>query len=467
MPSSPFKRLPHLAALKKTQGWQFVMRWSKRLSVWLGGIAVALVAIVFAQATERSFELFHRALVWHPSIAFIITPLGLGFAAWITIRFMPGAQGSGIPQTIAALSLDEAHRRSVLSLPIAAAKIVLTSIGLAAGASVGREGPTVQIGASLMLGFSRIFRMNSPLSERSMTVAGGAAGIAAAFNTPLAGVVFAIEELTRSYEARTSGTVMTAVILSGITSLALVGNSPYFGHSMAVLDIGSGWLAVAVIGIVGGLSGGLFSRLLIGASQNGLPGSLGRLARKRPVIFALACGLALACIGVLSGNTTYGTGYFEARAMLDNETMSWAFFPLKIFATAVSYLSGIPGGLFSPSLSAGAGLGSIVAPYISDIPHNACILLGMAAYFTGVVQSPITAAVIVMEMTSNHSMIVPLMATSFLAFGVSRMVCPHPLYKALALRFLSRKTESEPSKLRTDLSDKIDVAAPKKPYSFD
>ena len=110
---------------KKTQGWQFVMRWSKRLSVWLGGIAVALVAIVFAQATERSFELFHRALVWHPSIAFIITPLGLGFAAWITIRFMPGAQGSGIPQTIAALSLDEAHRRSVLSLPIAAAKIVL------------------------------------------------------------------------------------------------------------------------------------------------------------------------------------------------------------------------------------------------------------------------------------------------------------------------------------------------------
>ncbi|SBW00074.1 Chloride channel protein [uncultured Alphaproteobacteria bacterium] len=466
LPRSPRSRR---AARSPADWWVFATRWFKRFSVWVGGIAVALVAILFAQVTEQAFEIFSRLLERHPALPFVITPLGLALAALVTIRLVPGAQGSGIPQTIAALSLSAEQRRAVLSLPIAAAKICLTAIGLASGASVGREGPTVQVGASLMLGFSRMFRLNSALSERSMTVAGGAAGIAAAFNTPLAGVVFAIEELTRSYETRTSGTVMTAVILSGITSLALVGNSPYFGHSIATLDIGSGWLAVGIIGIVGGAVGGLFSRLLIGASQNGLPGAIGHLARQRPVLFAAACGLALALIGVVSGNATYGTGYTEARTMLDGGSLGWLFFPLKVLATAVSYLSGIPGGLFSPSLSAGAGLGSVVARFVADVPLDACILLGMAAYFTGVVQSPITAAVIVMEMTSNHGMIVPLMAVSFLAFGVSRIVCPHPLYKALALRFLSRKSDPAPAKLRTDLSDEIEPPPPPQPvgHRFD
>ncbi len=325
--------------IRTTATWQFAARWTQRLSVWLGGIAVALVAIFFAQITERAFAYCHQAISWHPAIALII----------------------------AALSLSAEQRKNVLSIPIAFAKIALTAIGLASGASGGREGPTIQVGASLMLQISRIFHMNTALSERSMTLAGGAAGIAA-----------------------------------GITSIALVGNSPYFGHSLVMLDIGRGWFAVGVIGLLGGLLGGLFSRLLVTASQRGLPGAVGRLARRRPVAFATCCGLALACIGLASGNTTYGTGYNEARALLGGETLSHAFFPLKILAPAVSYLSGIPGGLFSPSLSSGAGLGATVANFLPDTPANACILLGMAAYFTGIVQSPITVAVIVMEMTRNQ-----------------------------------------------------------------
>lgn len=451
-------------SIKTTASWQFAARWTQRLSVWLGGILVALVAIAFAEITERAFEYCHRAITWHPLMALIIAPVGLALVALITLRFVPGAQGSGIPQTIAALSLSAEQRKGVLSIPIAFAKIALTAIGLASGASVGREGPTVQIGASLMLRISNIFHMNTALSERSMTLAGGAAGIAAAFNTPLAGIVFAIEELSRSYEARTSGTVLTAVILAGITSIAMVGNSPYFGHSLVTLDIGRGWIAVGIIGILGGALGGLFSRLLVAASQRGLPGAVGRFARHRPVAFAASCGLALACIGLVSGNTTYGTGYNEARALLGGEDLSVAYFPLKMLATAVSYLSGIPGGLFSPSLSAGAGLGETISRFLPDTPANACILLGMAAYFTGVVQSPITAAVIVMEMTSNQGLTVPLMATSFLAFGVSRIVCPHPLYKALALRFLMAKSSPTPTTLRTDISDPVEADAVSAPF---
>ncbi|MBN2751811.1 MAG: chloride channel protein [Rhodospirillaceae bacterium] len=462
-----FFHLPHgtgrLARFKNAYPWRIVEHWPQRLSVWLGGITIALCAIAFAMATEKAFSLFEKIVAWHPAMAFVIAPIGLVLVAGLTLHFVPGAQGSGIPQTIAALNMTSTQRKGVLSLRIAFAKVLLTSIGLASGASVGREGPSVQVGASLMLRMAKLFRLKGPLNERSMTLAGGAAGIAAAFNTPLAGVVFAIEELSRSYEARTSGTVLTAVILAGITSLALVGNSPYFGHTDVLLDLGRGWFAVGLIGLAGGVLGGLFSQFLVVASQHGLPGPIGRLARQRPIAFAAACGLSIAIIGVASGHTTYGTGYQEARALLEGETMPWTFFPLKILATLFSYLSGIPGGLFSPSLSAGAGLGATMARLLPDTPGQACILLGMAAYFTGVVQSPITAAVIVMEMTDNRELTVPLLATSFMAFGASRLVCPHPLYKALAIRFLAHKSGGSKKPVRTDLSDELESSPPLQP----
>lgn len=433
-----------------------VQRWMQRTTLWVGGIGVALLAILFAQTTQWAFALFQRVLAWNSFTAFILAPAGLALVAAITLKVIPGAQGSGIPQTIASLRLNPEQRKSVLSLPIALSKIVLTSIGLAVGASVGREGPSVQVGASLMARLGTLFRLDGSVTERNMILAGGAAGIAAAFNTPLAGVVFAIEELFRGYEARTSGTVLTAVILAGITSLAIVGNSPYFGRFEVSLEIGRAWVAVGILGISGGLFGGLFSRLLIAASQHGLPGAVGRLARRRPIVFAASCGLIIALIGLISGNITYGTGYGEAHALLNGETLPLYFFPLKILATIFSYLSGIPGGLFSPSLSAGAGLGSVISHYLPDVPATACILLGMAAYFTGVVQSPITAAVIVMEMTDNQQLFVPLLATSFIAFGASRIVCPHPLYKALALRFHAHKTGGSQAPVRTDLSDEVE-----------
>jgi len=429
------------------------------MAIWLGGIGVALIILLFAETTQHAFALFQKALAWHPAAAFVLIPAGLALVVALTVRFVPNAKGSGIPQAIAALSLPSGARKEVLSLRIAIAKIVLTSIGLAVGASAGREGPSVQVGASLMMRLGSVFQMKSANTTRFMILAGGAAGIAAAFNTPISGVVFAIEVLSGSYEERTSGTVLTAVILAGVTSLALVGYSPYFGHAIiGHLDMTSIWLAVAVIGAVGGLLGGAFSQFLIVASRHGLPGMVGRLSRKRPVIFAALCGLILAGIGYASGNLTYGTGYEEARHLLEGGTLPSEFFPLKILATLVSYLSGIPGGLFSPSLSAGAGLGSSLAPFFPDVSMKVCILLGMGAYFTGVVQSPITAAVIVMEMTDNQYLTVPLMGAAFIALGASRMICPHPLYKALAISFLTAQRK-QACQLAADAAKKTEDAA--------
>ncbi len=412
-------------------------QWLRRVVFWLGAIIVAVVAIGFAAAADRASRLFTVMLDGHPALAFVIAPAGLVLSLLLTRRVFPGAQGSGIPQVIAALHItDAAVVGRVLNLRIAAGKVLLTLLGLASGASIGREGPTVQVGASIMFALGR--RLNLPRAElqRALVLAGGAAGIAAAFNTPLAGVVFAIEELSHSFEARTSGVVFTAVVVAGVTTLGLMGNYTYFGSTPAELNFGLGWIAVLLCSISGGLAGGLFSSTLLVAAR-GLRGRAGRFVAHRPILFAALCGLAIAACGTLSGGTTYGTGYAQARSLVEGHSdLPTSFAVLKLMANVVSYISGIPGGIFAPSLAVGAGIGSWISHLVPEAPAGAVVLLGMVAYFSGVVQAPITATLIVMEMTDNQRMTIPLMATAFLAFGVSRLVCRRPIYSALARRFV-------------------------------
>jgi H+/Cl- antiporter ClcA len=404
---------------------------------WLGAILVALMAIGFARLADLAQDLFRSAIAINPLLIFLTAPAGLGFSVWLTRAAFPGAQGSGIPQVIAALHMtDRAAIAATLSIRIAIGKILLTLLGLACGASIGREGPTVQVGASIMNALGKILRLPRIQMEHALILAGGAAGISGAFNTPLAGIVFAIEELSHAFEARTSGIVLTAVVISGIASLALVGNYTYFGVSSAQLDFGVGWISVLVCSVVGGLAGGLFSELLI-SGLSVLPRAFRQFVQRRPIVFAALCGVAIAAIGWVSGGSTYGTGYAEARMLVEgHDPPTQGFAVLKFAATVLSYLSGIPGGIFAPSLSVGAGLGQFLSHLLTTAPSGAVVLLAMVAYFSGVVQAPITATVIVMEMTDNQSMTIPLLATSFLAFGVSRLVCRRPLYSTLARRFL-------------------------------
>jgi H+/Cl- antiporter ClcA len=192
---------------------------------------------------------------------------------------------------------------------------------------------------------------------------------------------------------------------------------------------------VLACGVVGGVSGGIFARILI-AFGKGLPGRPGVWIRTHPIAFAASCGLSLAILGLISGGTTYGTGYDETRALLAGAPTSASWGPLKMLATVISYASGIPGGIFSPSLAVGAGIGKLLSGWMPLVPVSTIVILCMAAYFTGTVQAPITAVVIVMEMTDNQSMTIPLMATALIALGVSRWVCPQPFYKAMAEGFM-------------------------------
>jgi len=434
--------MPQRILRRSRHHWFTPLLWKRRFVLWGGAIIVGVIAAVFAKASEYVNVLFHQLLTAFPWAPIVVTPLGLAIAVLLTRKVFPGSQGSGIPQAIAALQVeDTAARGKLLSLRIAAGKIFVTLLALASGASIGREGPTVQVSASIIHALGKIVRFPRRETQRGLILAGGAAGIAAAFNTPLAGIVFAIEELSRSFEERTSGTIVTTVIVSGIASIALLGNYIYFGHTDAYLHSLHSprtWLAILVCGLAGGLLGGIFSRTLI-LFANGLPGRAGVFIREHPVIFAAICGLVIVLLGFASGNTTFGSGYSEAKSIVEGHggNLPATYGILKLIVTIASYVSGIPGGIFAPSLAVGAGLGSNIATFMPDIPAGAMVLLGMVSFFAGGVQAPITAFVIVMEMTDNQAMIVPLMAASLIAYGTSRLICPKPLYKSLSTGFLA------------------------------
>jgi H+/Cl- antiporter ClcA len=412
-------------------------RWQRRALFVLGGVVVGATAVALAAAADQAAFLSRVLLRLDPRLAWVITPAGFAACSFLSRRYFPNSGGSGIPQAIAARALRLPEERGALvSLRMAAGKTALVLLGLVCGASIGREGPTVQIGASIMNAAGRL----SPRRQPGLILAGAAAGVAAAFNTPLAGIVFGIEEMSRSFEVRTSGVIIGGVIAAGITSLALQGDYTYFGTTHETLRGFEGWLAVPLLGVCGGLAGGVFSRVLIWFG-NHAP----RVVRAHPVVFAGLCGVAVAACGTASGGVVFGTGYNEARALVQGTLPAgqgglpaagvW-FGAWKFLATLLSSISFIPGGIFAPSLAVGAGLGADAALLLPGAPAQALIVLGMVAYFAGVVQAPITAFVIVAEMTNDHAMVVPLMLAALIAYGTSRLVCPEGVYHALARGFL-------------------------------
>lgn len=420
-----------------------VNKWKVRLVLWGSAIFLGLVAAFFALASHQADGMYHQLYRDNPLLAYTLPPLGLTLIAWLTRRFFQGSEGSGIPQAIAALSMSSHSMRSkVLSLKVAFAKVFLTCLGLFSGASIGREGPTVHVGASIMYSLRKFMpKLRSRDMTRVLILAGGAAGISAAFNTPLAGIIFAIEEMSRSFEERKSGTLLIAVVLAGVTALSVLGEYTYFGHTSASIALSSAWIPIIACGVVGGLLGGLFSSSLIFGTRQ-----IASYLSAYPIRIAFFCGLILSLLGFLSDGQTFGTGYLEAKNLVDGGEASLAFPIYKLLATVTSYLSGIPGGIFAPSLSIGAGLGADIAQLMPSLPFSAIVMLGMVGYFTGVVQTPITAFVIVMEMTGSSTMLMPLMATALIAKAVSHLVCPTPIYQALAEAYLYKTTHSEKQK---------------------
>jgi H+/Cl- antiporter ClcA len=413
--------------------------WLDRTVVLAYAAMAGLSVVSFTFLTNHAFAWFERVYHWQGGWAVLLwTPAWAAAIVWATRRFAPTAAGSGIPQVIAALdpTISAAERPHFVSLRLTAAKMVLGAAGFLAGMSVGREGPSVQIAAGVMQHARRWLGPHSGISEHALLVAGGAAGIAAAFNAPLAGVLFAIEELSRKLESRSSGLIITGIVLAGLIGVSFFGNRSYYGVIVVPeLD----WNALApglMVVLACGALGGLFAKVMA-ASLTGAPERLNHLRARFPVRFAAAGGLAIAVIGLVTGGATFGAGSEAVQHMLAGEAeMPQLYVTLKFIATWLTAWCGVPGGIFAPSLSIGAGVGHNVSLLMGADIAPALIAMGMAAFLAAVTQAPLTAFIIVMEMIDGHALVLSLMAAAMLASLISRLIA-RPLYEILALHMVA------------------------------
>lgn len=405
--------------------WQLVNKssWSTRVIMWFGTCLAGLTIVVFAKLSEicqshmvSIFSTYRYAPLWIcPLVAFIIIKL--------TQQFADGSSGSGIPQVIAAIRSDSIGKiPSFISLRIAFWKIILTCLGLFGGFAIGREGPSVQIAASINYYFYRFLPDKRLMRRPDVILAGGSAGIAAAFNAPLAGIVFAIEELGKSIESRVSSLLVSCIIFSGLVGIAINGNYNYFGRFYISNIDEKFYFLVIFSAIICGLLGGCFSKVLLLPIQNNQH-YLWKLRSKYPALFAAVCGGIVAIIGILSHGKSFGNGYELTNYFIQSGANdSWLILLCRYLATIVSYLSGIPGGIFAPSLAIGSAIGALISSVAGDAHHLApLIAICMAGFLSAVTQAPLTSAIIVMEMIDGHEMLIGLLIATFIAKGVSRI----------------------------------------------
>ena len=413
-----------------------------------GSALVALTALLFAWMADFALETNAELVQKYPWFAWVALPFGLPLIVWITRRFAPYTSGSGIPQVLASLALPYgANKTRLIRLRETLLKIPMTFLAMFAGASVGREGPSVQVGAAVMSAWGAWCKKHGfafrGMQENDLIAAGAAGGLAAAFNAPLAGVIFAIEELGREVMLRWERQILLGVLAAGFIQVAIQGNNPYFsGFSGGTLDNMLGW--VLGCGLACGIAGGLFGRTLYLGATAFAPAKWREHIRRHPLITAALIGILLAAIGTLYQGKTYGTGYHEAAQALRGIHEAPAGLAVaKWFSTVLSYWAGTPGGIFTPSLTIGAVLGERIAVLTGlDQGTHVLVLICMAAFLAGATQSPLTSAVVVMEMTGGQNLLFWLLIACIFASQVSRQFSPRPFYHAAGTRFKRQVEQS-------------------------
>jgi chloride channel protein, CIC family len=398
------------------------------LTCFIGAI-VGLVVVAFIVLTEhanlRIYPLGHAQ--WRRFFGPVIGSLSMGY---LLFKYFPDARGSGVPQTKAALYA----RGGFISLGTVFGKFFCTSATLASGIPLGREGPAVQVGA----GISSVLGRKLGLSQdkvKALIPVGAAAAVAAAFNTPLAAVLFALEEVVGDLNAPVLGSVVLASATSWAMLRLLLGNDPLF--KVPQYQLVSPWeLGVyAILGVLGGLLSVAFTKLLLRIRKFFL-----RLPRTTLWYQPVAGGLVVGIMGFFVPQTL-GVGYRYVGDVLNGAMalkLMVVLLVLKLFAVATSYSSGNAGGIFGPSLFLGAMLGGIVGTVAQHFSPGhvaapgAYALVGMGTAFAGIVRAPMTSVLMIFETTRDYAVIVPLMISNLVSFFISAQLQRKPIYEGLA-----------------------------------
>ncbi|AZB28953.1 chloride channel protein [Chryseobacterium balustinum] len=410
---------------------------------WIGSVITGFFAVMYAKIFAWGENLLHFILDWHDWMIFIIAPIGFVLSWWLVKEFAPNAKGSGIPQVMAAVELanpkEHTKIRSLLSIKIIVFKIISSVILVIGGGAVGREGPTIQIAGSIFRKVNEYLPDWWPkISKKNMIMTGAAAGLAAAFNTPLGGIVFAVEELSKTHINYFKTALFTAVIIAGLTAQTLAGSYLYLGYPKTN-DVSL--MVMFPIILVGGIAGILASQLSVTMLKIS-DWKKRKLKNDRAnVLFLVGCALIIACISFFVSREVLGSGkeIMERVLFTQDKHEDWYVPILRMLGPALSFTSGGAGGIFAPALTAGASIGSVISGIIHLTPNetNVVILAGMVAFLTGITRAPFTSAIIVLEMTDRHSLIFHLMLAGMVSSLFSILVSRHSLYDVLKMNFLT------------------------------
>lgn len=399
------------------------------LPFWVAGGIAGLVAVGYARLfviLERWFEASAAQSPWLPLVA---CPLAFLVSWALVFVVSPEAAGSGIPQLMAAAApgVGKATVDRLLSTRAAVVKVLSSCIAVAGGGAIGREGPTLQISGAIFRSVQARLPVFWPrVDTSSMLLAGGAAGLAAAFNTPLGGIVYAIEELARTHIASFRSGVLHAVLVAGLVAQLILGSYLYLGFPRLGVWTNHDLPWCALLGAGVGLVGALWARGLFSVLQlrNRLKGA------RLQAGFALAAGLTFALLVLLVGRATLGSGrgVIEDLLFTNPEPAGAGVVVGRLAGSFLTFSVGGAGGIFAPALASGAALASALAPSFSPIEPRLIIVLGMVAFLTGVTRTPFTSFVLVLEMTDRHSALFPMMIAAMSAFAASHLVDPKSFY---------------------------------------
>ena len=395
------------------------------------GALTGLAVVAFILLTERlGMRLYPvGSAAWRRMLIPLVGSLSIGY---LLFRYFPNARGSGVPQTKAALFA----REGVITLRTAIGKFFCTSITLASGIPLGREGPAVQVGGGIASVLGRTLRLR-PEKVKALLPVGAAAAIAAAFNTPLAGVLFALEEVMGDLQAPVLGSVVLASATAWVVVRLLLGNNPLFNVPQYRLVHPLEFGVYAVLGILGGLVSGAFIKLLLGMRARFL-----RLPKKTVWFQPAAGGLLVGLLGWFVPQVL-GVGYGYVGDALNGRMalkLMALLVVLKLLGACTSYASGNAGGIFGPSLFIGAMLGGSVGILAHRLlpaytaTSGAYALVGMGAVFAGIVRAPMTSVVMIFETTRDYTVIVPLMISNLVSFFISARLQRQSIYTALAFQ---------------------------------
>ncbi|RKE81826.1 chloride channel protein [Chryseobacterium sp. AG363] len=410
---------------------------------WIGSVITGFFAVMYAQVFAWGEHLMNFIFDWHAWMIFIIAPIGFILSWWLVKEFAPNAKGSGIPQVMAAVELanPKEHRkiRNLLSIKIIFFKILSSVVLVIGGGAVGREGPTIQIAGSVFRKVNEYLPEWWPkISKKNMIMTGAAAGLAAAFNTPLGGIVFAVEELSKTHINYFKTALFTAVIIAGLTAQTLAGSYLYLGYPKTN-DVSL--MVMLPIILVAATAGIMASQLSVTMLTINSWKKKKLKTDKANVVFLIICALIIASIAYFINREILGSGkeIMERVLFTKDKHEDWYVPILRMLGPALSFTSGGAGGIFAPALTAGASIGSVISGIIHLTPNetNVVILAGMVAFLTGITRAPFTSAIIVLEMTDRHSLIFHLMLAGMISSIASILVSRHSLYDVLKVNFLT------------------------------